>query len=233
MDIYWLQHVPFEGLGSIRPWAENKGHNLIATRLWAEDKLPEPDDVSMLIIMGGPMGVDDETTFSWLAEEKKFIARVVDRNRPVMGICLGAQLLAAVLGAEVYRNRGKEIGWFPVKREERAPPPFNAVFPGEMDVFHWHGDTFDLPVGGRLLGSSEACHNQAFIAGDRILGLQYHLEMTPTGLSGIIAHCGDELVHGDWIQTEEEIIGRSDYLIKSTIVMERILNTFEILAEKG
>ncbi len=97
MDIYWLQHVPFEGLGSIRPWAENKGHKLIATRLWAEDELPDPDDVGMLIIMGGPMGVHDEATFSWLAEEKKFIARVLDRNRPIMGICLGAQLLAAVM----------------------------------------------------------------------------------------------------------------------------------------
>lgn len=232
MDIHWLQHVPFEELGSIRPWAENKGHNLIATRLWAEDELPKPADVCMLFIMGGPMGVHDEATFSWLVEEKQFIARVVDRNRPIMGICLGAQLLAAVLGAEVSRNREKEIGWFAVKREESAPPPFNAVFPSEFDVFHWHGDTFDLPVGGRLLGSSEACHNQAFIVGDRILGLQYHLEMTSSGLSGIIAHCGDELVHGDWIQTEEEIVGRSDYLINCNVIMERILNTFENLAEK-
>lgn len=231
MDIHWLQHVPFEGLGSIRWWAERKGHNLIAARLWAGDELPDPDDVSMLIIMGGPMGANDDDLFPWLNEEKKFVSGVIGRGRPIMGICLGAQLLAAVLGARVFRNREKEIGWFPVKREKAVPSPFNAVFPGEMNVFHWHGDTFDLPVGGRLLGSSEACRNQAFIVGDRILGLQYHLEMTPAGLSDILDNCRGELVGNTRIQSEEEIMQNSDCLKHTHVIMERILNNFENLIE--
>ncbi len=109
MNIHWLQHVPFEGLGFIRSWAEKNDHSLVATRLWAEDQLPKPDDVRMLIIMGGPMGVNDLNFFPWLQEEKEFIARLVNRDRAILGICLGAQLLAEVLGADVYRNREKEI----------------------------------------------------------------------------------------------------------------------------
>lgn len=232
MDIHWLQHVPFEGLGSIRTWAEKKSHNLIATRLWAEDALPNPDDVRMLIIMGGPMGVHDEDTFPWLAGEKNFISCLIDRGCAILGICLGAQLLATVLGASVYTNREKEIGWFPVRPLETSPPSFNNAFHSDMPVFHWHGDTFDIPSGGRLLGSSDACRNQAFIVNDRILGLQYHLEMTSAGLSDIIDNCRGELVDGKWVQRAEEIIQKSNYLVNSNIMMERILDQFENLLEK-
>lgn len=232
MDIHWLQHVPFEGLGSIRAWAEKKSHNLIATRLWAEDELPNPDDVRMLIIMGGPMGVHDEDTFPWLAAEKSFICRLIDREGAILGICLGAQLLATVLGAEVYKNREKELGWFPVRPVETSPPSFNNIFDSDMVVFHWHGDTFEIPSGGRLLGSSDGCRNQAFIVNDRILGLQYHLEMTSAGLSDIIDNCHDELVEGEWVQKAEEIIEKSIYLVDSNIIMERVLDGFENLLEE-
>lgn len=232
MDIHWLQHVPFEGLGSIRTWAEKKSHNLIATRLWAEDALPNPGDVRMLIIMGGPMGVHDEDTFPWLAGEKNFISCLIDRGCAILGICLGAQLLATVLGASVYKNREKEIGWFPVRPLETSPASFNYAFHSDMPVFHWHGDTFDIPSGGRLLGSSDACRNQAFIVNDRILGLQYHLEMTSAGLSDIIDNCRGDLVDGKWVQEAEEIIQKSNYLVHSNIMMERILDQFENLLEK-
>ncbi len=224
MNIHWLQHVRFEGLGSISNWAEKRGHNLIATRLWAGDEFPDPEDVKMLIIMGGPMGVYDDKTFPWLAGEKIFLRSLLKTDCTLLGICLGAQLLAAVLGARVYPNREKEIGWFPVSSAAVVPSPFDSVFPDEMTVFHWHGDTFDIPSGGLCLGSSGGCRNQAFIVGDRILGLQYHLEMTPPGLSAIIDNCREELVSGRWIQSEEKLVQCSDKLMNNNLVMERILD---------
>ncbi len=232
MDIHWLQHVHFEGLGSIRTWAEKRGHNLIATRLWAEDKLPDPGDVRMLIIMGGPMGVYDDRTFPWLVEEKQFLSHLLETDCALLGICLGAQLLAVALGARVYRNREKEIGWFPVTTAAVVPPPFDAVFPDKMTVFHWHGDTFDIPPGGKRLGSSGGCRNQAFIFGDRILGLQYHLEMTPPGLSAIIDNCREELVDAEWTQSEEEITRVSHHLTRNNRVIEQILDRLADLTEK-
>ena len=229
MNIHWLQHVRFEGLGSIRTWAEKRGHNLVATRLWAGDALPDPEDVKMLIIMGGPMGVYDDTSFPWLAGERTFLSSLLKTDCALLGICLGAQLLAAVLGARVYRNREKEIGWFPVTSAAVVPPPFDPVIPEEMTVFHWHGDTFDIPSGGTCLGSSAGCRNQAFIVGDRILGLQYHLEMTPSGLSAIIDNCRQELVSGTWIQAAEKIMQCGDQLKNCNLVMEQIL---DILAHR-
>ncbi len=232
MNIHWLQHVRFEGLGSIRTWAEKRGHKLIVTKLWAEEKLPDPEDVKMVIVMGGPMGVYDDKTFPWLAQEKQFLSHLLKTDCALLGICLGAQLLAAVLGARVQRNREKEIGWFPVTSAAVLPPPFNTVFPDEMTVFHWHGDTFDIPSGGKCFGSSEACRHQAFIAGDRILGLQYHLEMTPSALSSIIHNCREELVDAEWIQSEEEITRASHYLTRNNRVMEQVLDRLADLAEK-
>ncbi len=233
MNIHWLQHVPFEGLGSIGFWAEKKGHTLIATRLWAGDELPDPEDVHMLIIMGGPMGVSDDQAFSWLAAEKQLLCRLVDSGCALLGICLGAQLLADALGAKVYRNREKEIGWFPVVSADGIPSPFAGVFPDTLDVFHWHGDTFDIPAGGMRIASSRGCCNQGFIVGDRILGLQYHLEMTPSGLSAIIAHCRDELVDGEWVQCEEDIVQGSGCLTRNNLVMDQVLDTFEKLVQKN
>lgn len=229
MNIHWLQHVHFEGLGSIHSWAEKKGHNLMATRLWREDSFPAPENVKFLIVMGGPMGVYDDKTFPWLTEEKRFLASLVDSGCALLGICLGAQLLASVLGARVHRSREKEIGWFPVTSTATQDSPFCSVFPGEAEVFHWHGDTFDIPPGGTRLCSSKACRNQAFVVGDRILGLQFHLEMTQPGLSAIIDNCRDELVDAPWIQGEEEMVGQGQHLVKNNLLMEQILDTFEDL----
>ena len=229
MDIHWLQHVPFEGLGCISSWAEKNHHNLLPTRLWAGDPFPPPNTVRMLLVMGGPMGVHDEDTIGWLIPEKQFISEVVQNGCPAMGICLGAQLIAEVLGAKVYRNPHKEIGWFPVESVEPAPPPFSTVFPRKMNALHWHGDTFDVPPEGIRLWSSKACVNQAYMVENRILGLQYHLEMTPAGLHDIVLNCREELVGDAWIQTEHQIIQNSAYLQECNMIMERILNAFQTM----
>ncbi|MBT8359533.1 MAG: amidotransferase [Desulfobacterales bacterium] len=228
MKIHWLQHVPFEGLGSISDWVKRRGHPLSCTRFWARDTLPEPDSLELLIVMGGPMGIYEEDIYPWLAEEKLFIRSVVERGVGVLGICLGAQLLADVFGARVYPNSSKEIGWYPVAREDGDAAPLRAILPETIEVLHWHGDTFDIPAVGQALFSSEACRNQGFMIGDRIIALQYHLEMTQEALMVLVENCRGELSSEGWVQNEEEIFSHESAMIATNHLMDKILDYFEL-----
>src|SRR6478672_4002501 len=159
--IHYVQHVPFEGLGCIETWAFEKGHTLSATKFYQGDPLPELATIDWLVVMGGPMSGHDETQHPWLKDEKKFIKQAIAAGKTVVGICLGAQLIADVLGAHVYKNTYKEIGWFEVTRtapENDLLNDLNIPFP----VFHWHGDTFDLSDDAQTLLQSKVCANQAF-----------------------------------------------------------------------
>jgi len=198
MKIHWLQHVPFEGLGCIEPWLAENRHAVSCTRLWVGDRLPAAGSVDGLIVMGGPMGVYDESIYPWLAEEKAFIKQIIAQNKPVLGICLGAQLIAEVLGATVKKNKQREIGFFPLAGDGK-------IFPAEFTAFHWHGDTFGIPEGAAHLASSAATKNQAFIYKDNVLGLQFHLETTEESLLSLYEHCKDEVTGGPFIQTLEKM----------------------------
>ncbi|OQC07390.1 MAG: glutamine amidotransferase [Candidatus Hydrogenedentes bacterium ADurb.Bin101] len=205
MRVHYLQHVPFEGLGSIEVWVKEAGYELTRTRFYESSRLPELEFLDLLIIMGGPMGVYDDARFPWLREEKAFIRRAVESGKAVLGICLGAQLIAAALGARVYRNPQKEIGWFPVygvssERQE------TFRFPDEILAFHWHGDTFDLPPKAVHLARSEACTYQAFQVGGTVLGLQFHLETTPGAVRDILDNAREELISAPYIQTESAML---------------------------
>ena len=148
--------------------------------------------------MGGPMGVYDESVYPWLAEEKAFIKQIIAQNKPVLGICLGAQLIAEVLGAHVRKNDQREIGFFPLTGDGK-------IFPAEFMAFHWHGDTFGIPDGAVHLASSAACKNQAFIYRDKVLALQFHLETTDESLLSLYEHCQNEITGGPFIQTLEKM----------------------------
>ncbi|MBI5462794.1 MAG: gamma-glutamyl-gamma-aminobutyrate hydrolase family protein [Gammaproteobacteria bacterium] len=207
MNIHFLQHVPFEGLASIRGWIEGGGHKVTCTRLYAGDGFPRPDDVDFLIVMGGPMGVYDVDDYPWLTSEKAFIRAAIDAGTRVLGICLGAQLIADVMGGRVYPNGQKEIGWFPLTRTADAEgSALGRLLPAEFMAYHWHGDTFDLPPGAVHLAQSAVCRHQAYAIGERILGLQFHLETTPESARELIEHGGDELVDGPTIQTPEAML---------------------------
>ena len=146
MLVACLQHVSFEGPGDILRWAATRGHSLKMTHLNEGQALPHTDEFDMLVVMGGPMSVHDEADYAWLAPEKKLIAQCLAKNRFVLGVCLGSQLLADCLGSRVYRNRVREIGWFPIRlRPEASRSPCLAGMPERIDVLHWHGETYDLP----------------------------------------------------------------------------------------
>lgn len=230
MRVHWLQHVQFEGLGSIEAWAGKHDHSLHATRLWAGDPLPEPDSIDMLVVMGGPMGVCDESGYPWLASEKQFIREVANKRTPMLGICLGAQLVASVCGARVSANPHKEIGWFYVTPAEAMPTWVTDIFTQRMVMFHWHGDTFELPPSAVPLGASEACGNQGFVLNDRIVGLQFHPEITMTGVNALIEQCGDELIDAPWIQTAEQIRAGEGFIEPAHQFMGQLLNHLQRLA---
>ncbi|HAR63536.1 MAG TPA: amidotransferase [Candidatus Margulisbacteria bacterium] len=232
MRIHYLQHVPFEGPGMISLWARESNNTLSSTLLYRGDTFPAQDTFDWLIVMGGPMGVYDEDRYGWLAQEKAFIKQAIDSNKLVLGICLGAQLIAAVLGAEVKRNTCKEIGWFQVNltAQGRQSPMFSS-FPDTFMAFHWHGDTFEIPVGAHRLAQSEACVNQAFIYQNRVLGLQFHLEASSQSLHNLIENCREELVTSSYIQPEASIVSEEnkDNLISANQQMVRLLTNLEIL----
>jgi len=232
MHIHWLQHAAFEGLGSIEAWAEKNAHTLQATRFWAGDPLPDPASIEMLVVMGGPMGVYDESTYPWLTDEKRFIREAADSGIPVLGLCLGAQLLAAVYGARISANPHKEIGWFGVVPGQALPDWAAAVFPQPQVMFHWHGDTFALPEQAAALASSDACRNQGFVLHDRIVGLQFHPEMTAAGVAALIENCAGELVEAPWIQTAEQMRDGYRYIKPAQAAMERLLDYLSMQAEK-
>ncbi len=204
--IHVLQHVPFEGLGHIDSWIRHRGHRLTLSRLYEESKLPDPAAFDRLVILGGPMNIYEEAAYPWLAEEKALIRATVAAGKSAVGICLGAQLLADALGSRVYAGSHREIGWFPVRLTAAGRrSAWSEGLPAETTVFHWHGDTFDLPSGAVHLFESEACANQAFLCDNRILGLQFHLESTPETVRQLLTHCRDELVPGPFIQSGAQI----------------------------
>lgn len=205
MNAHYFQHVSFEGLGSIEYWLETAGYKITRTQFFKPADLPKPEGIDFLIVMGGPMSVNDEDEFPWLVREKKFIHAFIGSGKPVLGVCLGAQLIACALGARAYKNPVKEIGWFPIK----GTSPMNRtsfIFPSSAEVFHWHGETFDLPPGAIRLARSEGCENQAFQFGNSVMGLQFHLETTPESAQEIVRHCRNELSPSEYVQTESEML---------------------------
>lgn len=225
MKIHTLQHVPFEGPANFAQWFSRRGHTMDSTLLYERSApLPDLDTFDFLLIMGGPMSVNDEAQFPWLVDEKRFVEKAINAGKTVVGVCLGAQLIANVLGSKVYRNREKEIGWFPVRlTDEGLKSRSFKGFTREFTAFHWHGETFDLPSGAALLAESGACMNQAFEYDGRVVGLQFHLETTEASAGKLIENCGDEIGPSPFIQGADEMMGKRERFVQLSQSLDMFL----------
>lgn len=223
--LHYLQHVPFEDIGTIQTWAEAAGMQIRGTRLFRHERLPSVKELDWLIIMGGPMNVGEESLYPWLREEKRLIRQAVEHHKVVLGICLGAQLIADVLGARVRPNAHREIGWFPVHRSPAAKQAaVSAAIPDGLQALHWHGDTFDLPEKAIHLGRSEACDNQGFVLDERVVGLQFHLEITPRSLERLIRHCRSDIDGSPYVQSPEAMLSGRERFAFAHSALDNLLN---------
>ncbi len=224
--IHVLQHIQYEQPATIETYLRQKGHSFSFTRFYNNESIPTLSEFDWLIIMGGYMSVHDEADFPWLSEEKRFIKESIEAGKTVLGICLGAQLIAASLGARVYKNTHSEIGWFPIYKQNSAErSAVGRVLPAKIDMFHWHGDTFDLPEDAVLLASSDVCHNQAFSIDDRVIGLQFHPEVNEETARLYISHSPDKLNQPPYIQSAEQILENPVRFSTINRVMINILDT--------
>lgn len=195
LRLHGLRHERFEKEAEIAAWASERGHSLTHTDLWKGEPLPDPASFDFLVVMGGPMNIYEETTHPWLTQEKRFLKANIDAGKLVLGVCLGAQLLADALGGRVTKGQHREIGWHRVQAgPDSAKSRVFANLPLEYEAFHWHGDTFSIPPGALWTAQSEACAHQAFSAcNDRVVGLQFHLETNAASMAELAANCADEI----------------------------------------
>lgn len=229
--LHFFRHVPFESPAFIGDWAFANDYTFTETKFYEDNIRPPVSSFDWLIIMGGPMNVYEYRKYPWLKDEKAYIEKALKNRKIVIGICLGAQMLADVLGARVFKADGsgsgyKEIGWFPVRfLKANAPGAFADGLPNECTVFHWHGDTFDLPAGSVHLAESDGCRNEAFLYDNRVLGLQFHMEMGRQNVMNIIKNCREDIKPGRYIQAPEEILKITGLYQKSArSVLYKILN---------
>jgi GMP synthase-like glutamine amidotransferase len=225
MRVHWLQHADFEDLGCIAPWLAANGHSVSGTRLYAGETPPDSAAFDALIVMGGPMNIYEYDRHPWLRGEKRLIRAAVDAGRRVLGVCLGAQLLADTLGGPVTRNADSEIGWFPLSLSAAGrESPLFADLPRDFTGFHWHGDTYALPPGAECLATSEACAQQAFALGRQVLGLQFHLEVTRANAEEWFRH--ERPAAARYVQTPEYILAQQGSFEENNRWMQAILGRF-------
>jgi len=237
MKIQVIQHSPINTLGTIQEYAEMKNHTIESIRFYDTESIPAIDSFDFLIIMGGPMGIFSYKENPWLKNEKKFIKQVVEAGKLVLGICLGAQLLADILGTQVYENKYMEMGWFPIKavskpashreKSQKEETEFLKGWPEEITVFHWHSQTFDLPEDAIRLYESKGCKNQGFIYNSRVVGLQFHPEVNEERIESLIDRFGNIMGDGPFVQDKKAMLGQKKHLLGTKDFMFLILNKFE------
>lgn len=178
-----IRQVPFEDLDGFAEILEGKGFSISYRDAPVDDLTgPEVEAADLLIVLGGPIGVYEDDVYPFLADEIRVVEKRLAAGRPVLGICLGSQIMARALGSRVYASGGKEIGWSPLRLSAAGQASCLSRFGPDIAVLHWHGDTFDLPEGARHLAATAQTANQAFAWQKHGLALQFHIEVTARGL---------------------------------------------------
>ena len=231
MRFHILQHVPFEGPARFLDWTTIRQVEVGYTRFYDETwALPALDEFDALLVLGGPMGAYDTDKFPWLIEEIAFLKTVIASGKKMVGICLGSQLLAAALGSNVYPHAHREIGWWRIYKMQ-PHPIFNEI-PDAFTVFHWHGDTFDMPEGAVHLARSNGCENQAYIWNDQVLGLQFHMEMGEVDIRSLLVHFkGDLDPDQPFVQSSGDIISGFPQTEVVRLYLNLLIERFMTLGE--
>ena len=229
LRVHYFQHIADEGYGSPEAHLKQKGAQFSRTEFFNIPKgqtvqnlpspLPKHDDVDLLIIMGGVMSVNDEVIYPWLKQEKEWIRQFIALNKPVIGLCLGSQLIASALGASVTKNKYEEIGWWSVFKVDGAAQHDATKqifdFPDDVLALSWHNDTFELPENAVLLAGSAACAHQAYQYKHNVLAFQFHPEITPVNLRLFLQEKPEmENKDGTYIQSFDELTHTSQATFK-------------------
>ncbi len=200
-------------------WAASHGHSWECSLVPERGALPSLSEADCLVVMGGPMSAWEEGRHPWLSEEKRYLEKFIGAGKPVLGVCLGAQLIAEVLGARVYRGPHQEIGWFPVESTPEASQTWlGDTLPARFETFLWHGDTFELPDGAVRVARSVAYENQGFVW-NRVMALQFHLEVRPEWVRMLVQRDGDQLVESAHVQSAKTVLGRPESLYQHNNVL--------------
>jgi len=200
MRINVLQHTPNEGPGMIQTWSQQNGHEMYIYHPYQFGALPIADETDMLVILGGPMSPNDD--LAWIKQERVLIQTLLDQNKPIFGVCYGAQQVAKTLGYEITKAPVKEVGWGPVYRRDIK----NLDILEELNVLHWHEEMFEIPTEGQLLFSGDKVENQGFVMNHRVVGLQFHLEPAADNVREMVVNDFSYIEGSALDQTKEDIL---------------------------
>ena len=224
MRIHLFQHVEYNDRAFIPEWMAGQGHELVRVMVPQVSRLPDADDIDALIIAGGPMSVWDVRQHSWLAREKKLLSELLEQNKPVLGICLGAQMIAEQLGVTVKPSNHLNIGWYPIVLNEQIDSTWLAnVLPSQFNSFFWHGDHFELPADAVPLATASSNASQGFVW-KRSIALQFHLEVTPQWARHLVTRDSDQLVPAPNVQSAQTILAKPAELYRrNNVLMSSLL----------
>jgi GMP synthase (glutamine-hydrolysing) len=230
MKMLFVTHATFEKPGCIETWAKKHGYETEEVCPYKGEKLPDINEYDFLVVMGGPQSPLEIEKDPYLMDEINLIKQAITKHKRIIGVCLGAQLIAEALGAKTERSPHREIGMYLVEQLEEAKfDPVFGQFPEKYDVMHWHSDMPGIPAGATLLAKSEGCPRQIFRYGDRIYGFQCHFELTKELVLGMIEHCPNDLRAGTYVRSVEELT-YADYS-QINLKMEKVLDYLANLPE--